>query len=105
MALFHAIIDNKGRAYLLEYNFVKEPIDFSFRKDGNTVGFGTSFQMAFFQMPDNYEIEDMEEIVNHSYVSKYWYEIKTKIAQIVEDCQCDYSNIEVLLDYFNWEYQ
>lgn len=39
-------------------------------KDGNIVGFGTSFQMAFFQMPDNYEIEDMEEIVNHSYVSK-----------------------------------
>lgn len=39
-------------------------------------------------------------------VNQYsWHEIKTKIEQIVEGCQCDYSNIEVLLDYFNWEYQ
>ncbi|MBC1485199.1 Imm8 family immunity protein [Listeria seeligeri] len=34
-----------------------------------------------------------------------WNEIKNKIKRITEDCQCDYSNIEVLLDYFNWEYE
>ena len=37
-------------------------------KDGNFFGFGTTFLFDFFQMPDDYSVEDVEEIINHSYV-------------------------------------
>ncbi|MBL7718385.1 MAG: hypothetical protein JNL72_06090 [Flavipsychrobacter sp.] len=39
-------------------------------KDGKYFGFGTAFRWEFFQMPDNYSVDDIEEIVNHSYVSQ-----------------------------------
>jgi hypothetical protein len=37
-------------------------------KDGKYFGFGTSFRIEFFQMPDGYSAGDIEEIINHSYV-------------------------------------
>ena len=37
-------------------------------KDGKHFGFGTNFRWEFFQMPDNYSVDDIEEIINHSYV-------------------------------------
>lgn len=37
-------------------------------KDGKFVGFGTAFHWEFFQMPDGYSVDDIEEIINHSYV-------------------------------------
>ena len=37
-------------------------------KDGKYFGFGTTFSFKFFQMPDGYSVEDIEEIINHSYV-------------------------------------
>ena len=37
-------------------------------KDGKYFGFGTTFHFEFFQMPDGYSVEDIEEIINHSYV-------------------------------------
>jgi len=37
-------------------------------KDGRFVGFGTTFCFEFFDMPDEYSTDDIEEIVNHSYV-------------------------------------
>lgn len=37
-------------------------------KDGKHFGFGTSFHCEFFQMPDGYSVDDIKEIVNHSYV-------------------------------------
>jgi hypothetical protein len=37
-------------------------------KDGKYFGFGTSFRWEFFQMPDNYSVDDIGEIINHSYV-------------------------------------
>lgn len=39
-------------------------------KDGQHIGFGTTFLMEFFQMPENYSVEDIDEIINHSYVLK-----------------------------------
>lgn len=39
-------------------------------KDGKYFGFGTRFSMEFFQMPDDYSADDIQEIVSHSYVSK-----------------------------------
>lgn len=39
-------------------------------KDGKLFGFGTTFLWQFFQMPNNYSIDDIEEIINHSYVLK-----------------------------------
>ncbi|WP_243345989.1 hypothetical protein [Parabacteroides sp. FAFU027] len=39
-------------------------------KDGKYVGFGTNFHWEFFNMPDNYSVDDIEEIINHSYVLK-----------------------------------
>lgn len=39
-------------------------------KDGKFFGFGTSFNCEFFQMPEGYSTEDIEEIINHSYVLK-----------------------------------
>ena len=39
-------------------------------KDGSYLGFGTNFRWEFFNMPDNYSVEDIEEIINHSYVLK-----------------------------------
>jgi hypothetical protein len=39
-------------------------------KDGKYFGFGTSFLWEFFDMPDNYSTDDIEQIVNHSYVLK-----------------------------------
>lgn len=37
-------------------------------KDGKFVGFGTTFRFEFFDMPKEYSTDDIEEIVNHSYV-------------------------------------
>lgn len=37
-------------------------------KDGKYLGFGTSFRWEFFQMPDEYSVDDITEIINHSYV-------------------------------------
>jgi hypothetical protein len=39
-------------------------------KDGKHFGFGTTFHWEFFQMPDAYSVDDIEEIINHSYVLK-----------------------------------
>ncbi len=39
-------------------------------KDGKYVGFGTTFLWEFFQMPEGYSVDDIEEIINHSYVLK-----------------------------------
>ena len=39
-------------------------------KDGKYFGFGSSFLWEFFQMPENYTSDDIDEIINHSYVSK-----------------------------------
>jgi len=39
-------------------------------KDGKYFGFGTNFRWEFFQMPDNYSVDDIVEIINHSYVLK-----------------------------------
>lgn len=36
--------------------------------DGKHFGFGTTFSYEFFQMPDNYSVDDIVEIINHSYV-------------------------------------
>ncbi|PTQ99748.1 hypothetical protein C8P68_102578 [Mucilaginibacter yixingensis] len=37
-------------------------------KDGKYFGFGTSFHWEFFQMPEGYAVDDIAEIINHSYV-------------------------------------
>lgn len=37
-------------------------------KDGKYFGFGTTFLFEFFQMPDGYAVEDIERVINHSYV-------------------------------------
>lgn len=37
--------------------------------DGKIFGFGTSFLMEFFQLPNGYKATDIEEIINHSYIS------------------------------------
>jgi hypothetical protein len=37
-------------------------------KDGKIFGFGTSFSFEFFSMPEGYVVEDIVEIINHSYV-------------------------------------
>ncbi|MFN5647685.1 MAG: hypothetical protein ACK458_09245 [Sphingobacteriales bacterium] len=39
-------------------------------KDEKCFGFGTSFNWEFFQMPEGYSVDDIEEIINHSYVLK-----------------------------------
>ncbi len=39
-------------------------------KDGKYFGFGTTFLFEFFQMPEDYSVDDIEEIINHSYVLK-----------------------------------
>ncbi|MFD0751401.1 hypothetical protein ACFQZS_14720 [Mucilaginibacter calamicampi] len=39
-------------------------------KDGKYLGFGTNFRWEFFQMPDEYSVDDITEIINHSYVLK-----------------------------------
>lgn len=39
-------------------------------KDGKCFGFGTTFLFEFFQMPKGYLPENIEEIINHSYISK-----------------------------------
>ena len=37
-------------------------------KDGKHFGFGTSFSFEFFSMPNGYTVDDITEIINHSYV-------------------------------------
>ena len=37
-------------------------------KDGKFVGFGTTYCFEFFDMPEEYSTDDIEEIVNHCYV-------------------------------------
>ena len=39
-------------------------------KDGKCFSFGTGFSMDFFDMPESYKVQDIEEIVNHSYTLK-----------------------------------
>lgn len=38
-------------------------------KDGKCFSFGTTFLMEFFQMPEGYSVGDIEEVINHSYIS------------------------------------
>lgn len=37
-------------------------------KDAVNIGFGTTFYTDFFDMPDGYSVEDIIEIINHSYI-------------------------------------
>ncbi|WP_348081053.1 hypothetical protein [Mucilaginibacter sp.] len=37
-------------------------------KDGKCFGFGTNFRFEFFDLPDGYNMADVEEIISHSYV-------------------------------------
>ena len=39
-------------------------------KDGQHIGFGTSFRTDFFSLPDGVEFDDIVEIINHSYVRR-----------------------------------
>ncbi|MBK9480878.1 MAG: hypothetical protein IPO02_02595 [Bacteroidetes bacterium] len=39
-------------------------------KDGQCFGFGTQYLNEFFRMPDNYTIDDITEVINHSFISK-----------------------------------
>jgi len=39
-------------------------------KDNKYFGFGTNFRTEFFQMPENYSVDDIVEILNHCYVLK-----------------------------------
>ncbi|UMY65108.1 MULTISPECIES: hypothetical protein [unclassified Flavobacterium] len=39
-------------------------------KDGTYIGFGTTSHWDFFEMPDGYSVDDIEEIIPHSYVLK-----------------------------------
>ena len=39
-------------------------------KDGRYFGFGTASGTEFFQMPENYCVEDIDTIINNSYVLK-----------------------------------
>lgn len=39
-------------------------------KDGKCFGFGTTFNTEFFNIPENYSVEDIIEIINHSYISR-----------------------------------
>lgn len=39
-------------------------------KDGKVSGFGTAFLREFFQMLKKYHVEDIEKIINDSYVLK-----------------------------------
>jgi hypothetical protein len=38
-------------------------------RDGRSFSYGTTFLMEFFQLPDGYEFSDVEEVINHSFVS------------------------------------
>ena len=50
-------------------------------KDGECFSFGTTFLMEFFDMPEKYSVEDIDEIINHSYISKLG-EIRSCYAEI-----------------------
>ena len=39
-------------------------------KDGRYFGFGTAGGKEFFHMPENYSVEEIDTIINHSWVSK-----------------------------------
>jgi hypothetical protein len=39
-------------------------------KDGRLLGFGTTFNWEFFDLPDGYDPDDIVEIINHSYLLK-----------------------------------
>ncbi len=38
-------------------------------KDGRAFSFGSTFLMEFFHLPDGYDFSDVEEVINHSFVS------------------------------------
>lgn len=39
-------------------------------KDGKYLAFGTSFNFEFFNIPEPYTFDEVEEIINHSYVTR-----------------------------------
>jgi hypothetical protein len=39
-------------------------------KDGRQLSFGTTWTLEFFNLPDNYNVEDITEIINNSYLLK-----------------------------------
>lgn len=39
-------------------------------EDGRMLGFGTSWNLEFFNLPPNYNVEDIVEIINHAYLLK-----------------------------------
>lgn len=49
--------------------------------DGECFSFGTTFIMEFFDMPEKYSVEDIDEIINHSYISKLG-EIRSCYAKV-----------------------
>ena len=38
-------------------------------RDGRPFSYGTTFLTEFFQLPDGYDFSDVDEIINHSFVS------------------------------------
>lgn len=39
-------------------------------KDGRHLSFGTTWNWEFFDLPENYLVDDIVEIINHSYITK-----------------------------------
>lgn len=39
-------------------------------KDGRNLGFGTTWNLEFFNLPEGYDANEIEEIINHSYLLK-----------------------------------
>ena len=52
-------------------------------KDGKIFGYGTSFLFEFFQLPEGYDSNDIEKIINHSYVSQTG-ELKSHVVPFLE---------------------
>jgi hypothetical protein len=61
-------------------------------KDGNCFNFGTSFSFEFFEIPKNYTVQDIIEIINHSYVLKTG-EIRSYHAECDKAKKADYDTV------------
>jgi len=63
-------------------------------KDGKLFGFGTEFRFEFFDMPENYSVQDIEEIINHSYILK-----SGELCLLQEGCRSFPDNYEDAVIY------
>lgn len=73
-------------------------------KDGKYVAFGSQLTFEFFSMPENYDVEDITDIVNHSYITNDGLLLYHRDAQNTQDSYAPIYREKVFFECFVDDY-